>query len=144
MSVVVEQVARKLGGSAVLGETVRSEAELARAVARRLPLATLGALTAAGIGDREIERLVIPQRTRRHRAAKEQSLTIDESDRVVRILRVQTIAETTFADETKARAWLRRPLAALGGKAPLDLAETEVGARAVEGLLARIAWGAAA
>ena len=38
---VVETVARKLGGAAVLGQEVRSQADLASVVQGRLPLATL-------------------------------------------------------------------------------------------------------
>ncbi|MBV8662664.1 MAG: DUF2384 domain-containing protein, partial [Hyphomicrobiales bacterium] len=129
MSAVLEQVARKLGGAAVLGRDIRSQADLALAVRDRLPLATLRGLAEAGLTEQEIERFVIPQRTRRHRAEKQQPLTVEESDRAVRLLRIQTLAEETFANEDKAHAWLRRPLAELDGETPLDLAETEAGAR---------------
>jgi putative toxin-antitoxin system antitoxin component (TIGR02293 family) len=141
---IVERVARKLGGQPVLGSEVRSQADLAMAVRERLPLAALQGLTQAGLTDREIERLIIPQRTRRHRAAKRQKLTIDESDRAVRLLRVQTIAEDTFGDPAKANHWLRRPLTELAGEAPLSIAQTEAGARVVETILGKITWGAAA
>lgn len=144
MSAVIEEVARKLGGSSVLGRSVRSQTELALAIRDRLPLATLQGLSRAGMSEQEIERFVIPHRTRRHRASKHQPLTVDESDRAVRLLRIQTIAEEAFGDKAKANSWLRRPLAALSGEAPLDLAETETGARVIETLLAKIAWGAAA
>lgn len=144
MSAVVEEVARKLGGPAVLGSAVRSQAELALAVSNRLPLAALKGLAQAGLTDREIERFVIPQRTRRHRADRKQPLTIDESDRAVRLLRIQTVAEDTFADREKAATWLRRPLTELAGETPLDVARTEAGARLIETILAKIAWGAAA
>src|SRR5687767_8265871 len=93
---VVEEVARKLGGPSVLGGVVRSQADLALAVRRCLPLAALDGLAGAGFIDREIEHLVIPQGTRRRRVAKNQPLTVDESDRAVRLLRVQTVAEGTF------------------------------------------------
>ena len=144
MSAVIEEVARKLGGPSVLGEDIRSQADLALAVRRRLPLVALRGLAQAGLSEQEIERLVIPQRTRRHRADKKQPLTIEESDRAVRLLRVQTIAEETFGSKDKANIWLRRPLAELRGETPLDLAQTEAGARVIETILAKIAWGAAA
>jgi putative toxin-antitoxin system antitoxin component (TIGR02293 family) len=92
----------------------------------------------------EIERFVIPQRTRRHRQEKNQPLTIDESDRAVRLVRIQTVAEEAFGDAGKAAQWLRRPLAAFSGEAPLEIAQTESGARVVETVLGKIAWGAAA
>jgi putative toxin-antitoxin system antitoxin component (TIGR02293 family) len=62
----------------------------------------------------------------------------------VRLLRTQTIAEDTFANKDKANAWLRRPLVELNGETPLDVAQTETGARVIETILAKIAWGAAA
>ncbi|MFD2182329.1 antitoxin Xre/MbcA/ParS toxin-binding domain-containing protein [Rhodoplanes azumiensis] len=141
---LVEEVARKLGGKAVLGRSVRSQADLALAVQARLPLATLEGLVRAGFGESEIDRLVIPPRTRRHRAEKQQPLTVEESDRAVRLLRLQTLAEATFGDRDKAAAWLRHPLAVLDGETPLDVACSEAGARVIETILAKIAWGAAA
>ena len=144
MSAVIEEVARKLGGESVLGRNVRSQADLALAVRQRLPLVALKGLAQAGLTEQEIERFVIPQRTRRHRADKKQPLTIEESDRAVRLLRTQTVAEDTFGRKEKANAWLRRPLSELNGETPLDTAQTEAGARLIETILAKIAWGAAA
>ena len=141
---IAEEVARKLGGERVLGTVVRSQADLARAVRDRLPLAALKGLAAAGLTDAEVDRLVIPERTRRHRAERNQPLTVEESDRAVRLLRIQTLAEETFGDREKAHRWLRRSLAALRGEPPLTVAQTEAGARVVETILAKIAWGAAA
>jgi putative toxin-antitoxin system antitoxin component (TIGR02293 family) len=144
MSAVVEEVARKLGGRSVLGRNVRSQADLALAVRHRLPLVALKGLAQSGLTEQEIERFVIPQRTRRHRAEKKQPLTREVSDRAVRLLRVQTVAEDTFGSKEKANRWLRRPLAELDGDTPLDIARTEAGARVIETILAKIAWGAAA
>jgi len=42
-------------------------------------------------------------------------------------------------DETATR-WLRRSNRALGGSTPLELIDTELGARAVENVLGRIAY----
>jgi putative toxin-antitoxin system antitoxin component (TIGR02293 family) len=141
---IVEEVARKLGGQNVLGQVVRSQADLALAVRNRLPLLALRGLSQAGLTEQEIEKFVIPQRTRRHRADKRQPLTVDESDRAVRLLRVQSLAEQTFGDRNKANLWLRRPLMELGGETPLAVAQTEAGARVIEIILGKIAWGAAA
>jgi putative toxin-antitoxin system antitoxin component (TIGR02293 family) len=141
---IVQEVARKLGGQPVLGSVVRSQADLALAVRNRLPLAALKGLSRAGLSEQEIEKYVIPQRTRRHRADKNQPLTVEESDRAVRLLRVQTLAEDSFADKEKANRWLRRTLNELGGEAPLTVAQTEAGARVIETILGKIAWGAAA
>jgi len=49
-----------------------------------------------------------------------------------------------FGDRDKANAWLRRPLAELRRETPLAIAQTEAGARVIETILGKIAWGAAA
>jgi putative toxin-antitoxin system antitoxin component (TIGR02293 family) len=141
---IVEEVARKLGGHSVLGADVHSQADLAFAVRNRLPLSALRGLSQAGLSEQEIERFVIPQRTRRHRADKKQPLTVDESDRAVRLMRVQSLAEETFGDRDKANRWLRHSLTELGGETPLVVAQTEAGARVIETVLGKIAWGAPA
>jgi putative toxin-antitoxin system antitoxin component (TIGR02293 family) len=97
-----------------------------------------GRLTAA-----ELDRLALPRKTLAHRRALGR-LSAEQSDRLVRILRVVHEAEETFADPEKAHRWLRRPTSALAGNAPLDLLDTDVGARRVETLLGRIAHGIAA
>ena len=141
---LITEMARKLGGRSVLGTEVRSQADLALAVRKRLPLTTLKGLTLAGISEQEIDRLVIPDRTRRHRAERSQPLTVEESDRAVRLVRVQTLAEDSFGEKEKANRWLRRPLTELGNEPPLSIAQTEAGARVIETILGKIAWGAAA
>ena len=142
---IVAAVVRKLGGRGALGADVASESDLARLVARRIPLRALAHAQKSGLfSDAELQRLVIPARTRRHREAKRERLTIEESDRLIRLTRLQALAEDVFEDADKAGRWLRAPLGALGGAAPLELARTEAGARVVEQLLAKIEWGAAA
>ena len=51
------------------------------------------------------------------------------------------LAEETFGSRDKAATWLRRPTRPLAGKRPLDLLDTDAGARQVEELLGRIAHG---
>ena len=55
-----------------------------------------------------------------------------------------TLAEEAFGDKDKANRWLRRPLTELHGESPLDIAQTEAGVRAIETILGKIAWRAAA
>jgi putative toxin-antitoxin system antitoxin component (TIGR02293 family) len=137
-------IAERLGGEALLGRRVDSLADLAALVSTGLPAEALERIRATGrLAAAELE-AVIPQRTLRHRRGRGQRLTPAESDRAVRLLRVQAQAERAFGDVGKADAWLRRPLRALDGVRPLDLAATEAGARLVEQVLAAIAWGAAA
>lgn len=102
MSALIDEVIRKLGGESALGRDVRSQADLALAVYRRLPLLVLKGMAQAGFTKQEIERFFIPGRTRRDRADRKQRLTIEESDRVVRLLRIQSVAEDTFVNKEKA------------------------------------------
>jgi putative toxin-antitoxin system antitoxin component (TIGR02293 family) len=64
-----------------------------------------------------------------------------ESDRIYRLARTVALAKHYIGDKDSAARWLRRPNRALGGSAPLDLMDTELGARAVENVLGRIAYG---
>ena len=141
---VVESVFRKLGGRQGLGTDVSSEADLARVVHHGIRLSVLGFVERAGFSKQEIEHFIIPARTLRHRKTKREPLTLDESDRVVRLTRIQALAEDVFGDVDKANRWLRKDLGILDGKSPLDVARTESGARVVEQILAKIDWGAAA
>src|SRR6266481_3986132 len=93
---VLQAVIKKLGGPSVLGSEVTSQADLANAVRRRLPLEALRALTASGMSDLEIYHFVIPQRTKSHRQKRHEPLTVEESDKTVRFLRIQTMAEQVF------------------------------------------------
>ena len=138
---IVERVFHKLGGRQALGIEVSSEADLARLVHSGIRLRVLDHV---GFSKQEIERFIIPARTWRHRMIKQEPLTIEESDRVIRLTRLQVLAEEVFGDVEKANRWLREGLGILDGKAPLEVARTESGARLIEQLLAKIDWGAAA
>jgi putative toxin-antitoxin system antitoxin component (TIGR02293 family) len=142
---MVTAVFEKLGGKSMLGAEIASAADLARVVSRRIPLRALAHVLRQGLfSEGEIQRFIIPARTRRHRESKKERLTIEESDRLVRMARVQALAEDVFEDSERANRWLREPLGELSSTAPLDWARTEAGARLVEEILAKIDWGAAA
>jgi len=75
------------------------------------------------------------QRRRRGRLAR------FESDRLYRMARLLAIARENLGDSARAARWLRRGNRALGGSAPISAIDTELGARQVENLLGRIAYG---
>ena len=68
-------------------------------------------------------------------------LTPAESDRTVRMARVYANAVEMIGDQEKAIGWLSTPNRALGGEMPLDQLDTDTGARMVEDILGRIAYG---
>lgn len=140
---IVTAVYEHLGGQVTFGRPITSEADLATAVLRKLPMASIQSIR-RWLAPSEITSFIIPARTMRHRQSKNEPLSVEESDRAVRLARIQSIAEDVFADIDKAKAWLREPLPALGNEAPLEFARTEIGARVIERILASIDWGAAA
>ncbi len=91
----------------------------------------------------EIDRIVLPRKTLAHRRTIGR-LTPDQSDRLVRVVRILAAAEDTFGSREKAALWLRRGTRALEGDAPLEWLDTSEGAKEVESLLHRIDHGLAA
>ena len=129
-----------LGGIGGRGRAM-NELALARAVRDGLPFAALERLIADGVvNEREIETHFIPRRTFFARRSKA-TLSREQSDLVVRLARIQAIADEVFDTRDAAHAWLRQPNGALGGQAPLALLDTEEGGRLVEAVLGRIAHG---
>src|SRR5216684_4163977 len=118
---VLKTVYQKLGGRRAFGITIASDADLARAVGKRLPLKFLIYIKDMGFSDREIGQFIIPPRTRRHRERRKERLTVEESDRLVRMARIQSLAEDVFGDTEKANRWLRQGLPIIDGKTPLDV-----------------------
>jgi putative toxin-antitoxin system antitoxin component (TIGR02293 family) len=91
--------------------------------------------------DEEIYSLVVPKRTLARRVAEREPLTVEETDKAVRLARVDELAARIFGDAAKAHRWLRKPKASLGGAPPLAYLATEAGARVVEEMLNQIDHG---
>ena len=136
--------AEHLGGPDAIGREVLSDAEMAVAVDMGFTVGTIDALRSRGVTDREVSSLIIKPRTLSHRRANRSKLTVEESDRAARVARALALTTRTFANQDKADRWLHKNLRALGGRTPMALIRTDAGARIVENLLARIAWGAPA
>ncbi len=138
-----EVIAEVLGGRKVLGRAIKKPGDLAELVRKGLPATSVTALAEKlDMGNSLLSRkLGISQRTLTRRLSQRSRLTAAESDRTVRLARVYAHAVEMIGDEEKAVAWLRTPNRALGGERPLDQLDTDLGARAVEDLLGRIAYG---
>lgn len=122
---------------------LRSDWALAEVVERRLPSSTVKALIRAGLSDSEAYDLIVPRRTLAHRVARHEPLSIEESDKAMRIARVAVFAEQTFGDHERAWRWLRKPKQRFNGKTPVELLTTEASARLVEEMLSEIDHGMA-
>ena len=140
----VAKIQDLLGGETVTGP-LRSELDLVRLARSGLPTAAVDNFLAnTQLNFHLIENQVMPRRTFKRRQAAHQPLDPLESDRMLRLVRLVAQAEETFGDAGKARVWLNRPTRLLEGQTPLDMADTDEGARRVEALLGRIGHGLAA
>jgi putative toxin-antitoxin system antitoxin component (TIGR02293 family) len=101
----------------------------------------LDTLTEHGFSNDEIYKIVAPRRTLARRRDKNEQLSPVETDRVLRLQRVVEEAERVFGNPAKAHRWLREPSRALDKAVPLELLETEAGARIVENELGVIDHG---
>ena len=132
-----------LGGRKVLGKTIKNPDDLAQLVRKGLPAGSVTALAEKlHLGNSILSRkLGIPQRTLTRRLSQASLLTPAESDRTVRMARVFASAVDMIGERERAIEWLRTPNRALGGERPLDRLDTDTGARMVEDILGRIAYG---
>src|SRR5579859_1309125 len=93
-----------------------TESEICRLVEERLSPTVIDRLRALGLERKEIDNVVISSRTLRHRSVRHEKLTVEESDRVLRLIRVLSVAESVFGSREKALAWLRGSNDRLGGR----------------------------
>ena len=109
-------------------------------LARASPEALAG-LANRGYSEQEIFELVVPKRTLARRLAANDLLTIEETDKALRLERVAALAERVFGDPAKAHRWLRKPKDRLGGDTPMAFLASESGARILEEMLLQIQHG---
>jgi putative toxin-antitoxin system antitoxin component (TIGR02293 family) len=141
MASELRAVLRELGGERALGRALATDSDLREAIREGFPHAVLEELMqASGFTLKELaDALDLSsrslQRRRRGRLAR------FESDRLYRMARLLALARETLGDGARAGRWLRRSNRALGGVAPIAAIDTELGARQVENILGRIAFG---
>jgi len=117
-----------------------SDMETVKLVHNRLPLSVIDRLLAEGVTKQEVG-LVAPARTLAHRRANAEKLTIEESDRAVRLARVVAQTESVFGSKDKAMAWVRQPMKRFEGNTPIEMLVSDVGSRLVEEALVQIDEG---
>ena len=118
-----------------------TEHEILRIVEGGLAPSVIKRLAVLGLERLEIDAVVIPSRTLQHRRSRREKLTVEESDRVLRVIRVLSLAESVYGSRERALAWLRKPHARLDERIPLSLLKTDTGSRIVEELLMQIDEG---
>jgi putative toxin-antitoxin system antitoxin component (TIGR02293 family) len=135
-------VVEELGGEAVLGQPFNTATDLQDAIRRGFPQAVVEEIMhAAGLTLKELAASLDLSPRSLQRRRREGRLARYESDRLYRLARIIALAKHYIGDDETAMRWLRRPNRSLGGSAPLQLIDTELGARTVENVLGRIAYG---
>lgn len=119
----------------LIGVTPKSNFDLAKIVERGLPTTRLALLKQHGLTFTEVSEIVISPRTLKHRKARGERLSDEETDRLVRVARIVALANNVFGDPRKALLWLRTESERMGGRRPLSMLRTDAGGRLVESRL---------
>jgi putative toxin-antitoxin system antitoxin component (TIGR02293 family) len=125
----------------LIGVTPKSDFDLARIVERGLPTTRLALLKQHGLTFTEVSEIVISPRTLKHRKARRERLSDEETDRLVRVARIVALANSVFRNSQKALQWLRTESDRMGGRRPLSMLRTDAGGRLVESRLWQIDEG---
>lgn len=136
MSILYQRVGEWLGVP-----PPQTEQELLKIVEGQLPTSSINRLLTLGITRCEADAFVIPLRTLQHRRSRREKLTVEESDRVLRMMRALSQAESVYSSRERALEWLRRRHPRLGKRTPVELLKTDAGSRIVEELLVQIDEG---
>lgn len=135
-------VVNELGGERTLGRQVSTDRDLREAIRVGFrPAVVEELMRASGLTLKELASALdlSPRSLQRRRSSGR--LAQYESDRLYRLARIVAIANKYLGDRKRALRWLKRPNRALGGIAPVAAIDTELGARQVENVLGRIAYG---
>jgi len=125
----------------LIGEKPASDFNLAEIVEHGLPVGSLTLLKNHGLTFTEVSEIVISPRTLKHRKARGERLSDDETDRMVRVARIIALANSVFGNPQKALKWLRTESDRMGGRRPLSMLRTDAGGRLVESRLWQIDEG---
>ncbi len=122
----------------LIGISPQSEFDLAEIVEQGIPTDSLAYLRHQGLTFTEVSSIIISPRTLKHRRARGEKLSNEETERAVRVGRVLSQADLVFGSHDKALLWLRTPDERLNNRTPLSMLPTEAGGRLVESMLWQI------
>jgi putative toxin-antitoxin system antitoxin component (TIGR02293 family) len=147
MPVISEEIAVILGLARGEKGQLTSPLAIIRGIERGLTVTVLDRVSRrVAPSDVNFKYHIVPKATLARRKKGEQGrLSIDESDRLVRLVKVWMFAREAWGSDEEARAFLFRPHAMLEGRKPMDvMLRTDLGARLVEDILGRLKYGSAA
>lgn len=129
--------------SQVFALAEQSTADVVRTIRRGIPARSFAEVAAkVRLSKQDLAmKLGLAQRTMTRKQGAGARLTADETEKVMRVVRIQNLARKLFTDDDAVAEWLRTPAPALKGTAPIDLLDTDMGAREVEALILGIAHG---
>jgi putative toxin-antitoxin system antitoxin component (TIGR02293 family) len=135
-------VVEELGGEQTLGRALSSDRDMREAIREGFPPAVVRELMrTSGLTLKELASALDLSPRSLQRRRRSGRLARFESDRLYRLARIVAIANEYLGDHERAMRWLKHPNRALGGLAPVAAIDTEPGARQVESILGRIAYG---
>lgn len=138
----LKSVVQELGGEQTFGRTLASEKDMRDAIREGFPPAVVHELMrASGLTLKELASALDLSPRSLQRRRRSGRLARYESDRLYRLARIIALAGDFLGDRGQALRWLKRPNRALGGVPPVAALDTELGARQVENILGRIAYG---
>jgi putative toxin-antitoxin system antitoxin component (TIGR02293 family) len=124
-----------------IGVSPNSALNLAEIAEKGLPTDSITYLKAQGLTFSEVSEIVISPRTLKHRRARRELLSVEETGRMLRVARILSLADQVFGSHEKALTWLRQVDDRINERTPLSMLQTESGGRLVEDLLWQIDEG---
>jgi putative toxin-antitoxin system antitoxin component (TIGR02293 family) len=138
----LQAVVQGLGGKQILGRALASEDDMRQAIREGFPPKVVEeVMRASGLTLKELATALDLSPRSLQRRRRSGRLARYESDRLYRLARIVALADEFLGDHERAVRWLKRPNRALGGALPVEALDTELGARQVENILGRIAYG---
>lgn len=140
---MIYSLAHVLGGKAAIAAEPATTGDWVARIQAGLPAASAFAFKdTLGLNNQELASILgMSVRTVARLDPAKSRLDLVAGDRLVRCARLFAIATEVLEEAQAAARWLKSPQRALGGAVPLELAQTDVGSRAVEALLGRMEHG---
>ena len=129
--------------SSVFDLAAKPSEVLVDAIRAGLPARTFGQVADALNLSKAVlaKKLGIATRTINRKTGAKRTLSPEESEKILRVARIRNLANDLFTTDAAISEWLAKPASALHDAAPIDLLDTEVGAREVEGFIRGVLYG---